>query len=276
MKQHYSAYRLILTILSIIAAMILVLPQITLISRVFSLQTWQRLIESVVLDAIWLSLRTTIIAAILILGLGIPLSYILARWEFPGKSIVNLLVQLPIVLPPSVAGLALLLTFGRRGILGPTLSMAGITLPFTTEAVIVAQIFVAAPFFIRTAQLGFVNIADDLVDAARVDGASGFGLFFYIMLPLAWPAILVGLTLAWTRALGEFGATILFAGRLQGETETLPLLVYGAFERGDIDAATGAGVILIAIAVMALIIAQILTRRFNLKNGEQAGGNLFG
>jgi molybdate transport system permease protein len=189
--------------------------------------------------------------------LGTPLAYALARWEFPYKSLLASLIELPIVLPPAVAGLALLITFGRRGFFGPTLEQLGISLPFTTAAVVIAQLFVAAPFYIRSAQVGFRSVPTELEDAAQVDGASSFEIFRFIIIPLSWRSLAAGLTLSWTRALGEFGATILFAGSLQGRTQTMPLLVYNVLER-DIDAAIWTGLILIGIALLSLTVLRLL------------------
>jgi molybdate transport system permease protein len=167
-------------------------------------------------------------------------------------------VDLPIVLPPSVAGLALLLVFGRRGLLGESLSVFGIELPFTTAAVVVAQLFVAAPFFIRSARTGFASVDHDLEDAARVDGASERQLFRRVTVPLAGTALAAGLVMGWARAMGEFGATIMFAGSVQGVTQTLPIAVYGEFQAGNVDVAVAAAAILVLAAVGVLVAVRIL------------------
>ena len=263
LHNRLSFYRLIVLISSVFGVMLLGLPLVSLFLRAFIGGMWQGLPDAEIVDAIILSLQTTSLAAVVIIAIGMPLAYVLVRWRIPFKSLINLLVQLPIVLPPSVAGLALLLAYGRRGVLGTPLNDIGINLPFTMWAVIMAQVFVAAPFFIRAAQLGFANIPSEIEDAAMVDGASGISLFYFLILPLSWRSLLVGLTLAWTRAMGEFGATILFAGRLRGKTETMPLLVYGAFERGDIDGAIWAGIILIFITSAALVFTQLLARKLS-------------
>jgi len=173
---------------------------------------------------------------------------------------LNLLIELPIVLPPAVAGLALLITFGRRGLLGPALTALEISLPFTVYAVVMAQTFVAAPFYLRAAQLGFESVPDEIEDAARVDGAGGWALFWRVTLPLTVRALGAGLVLTWARALGEFGATILFAGSLQGVTQTMPLLIYTVIER-DLNAAIWTGILLIGMAMVALILAAWLRDR---------------
>lgn len=240
-----------------LAILMLALPPIALVIRAIDVRAWEQMPQTGVLQAVWISIMTTSAAVFIIIALCMPLAYILAYWQFPFKRVLNLLVQLPIVLPPAVAGLALLITFGRRGLFGPALESAGISLPFTMAAVVMAQIFVSAPFFIRSAQIGFQNIPPEIEDAARVDGASGLTLFRHITLPLSLRAVAIGLTLSWTRALGEFGATIIFAGSLSGRTQTMPLLVYNMLER-NVDAAIWTGIILIGIAVFTLGLLQLL------------------
>jgi molybdate transport system permease protein len=160
-------------------------------------------------------------------------------------------------MPPAVAGLALLLTFGRRGALAGTLNALGISLAFSTAAVVLAQTFVSAPFFIRAAQVGFENVPREVEDAARVDGAGTLAIFRWVMLPLAARALGAGLALSWARAMGEFGATILFAGSFAGRTQTMPLLVYGILET-DLNAAIWTSLLLLALAFGALLVAGAL------------------
>jgi molybdate transport system permease protein len=212
-----------------------------------------------VFDALALSLLTTTISLVLAVALGLPLAFVLARRRFPGSGLLETVVDLPIVLPPSVAGLALLLVLGRRGLVGEPLDLAfGLTIPFTTAAVVIAQTFVAAPFFIRAARAGIAAVDRDLEDAARVDGASERELLRWVTLPLASTALAAGLVLAWARALGEFGATIMFAGNIAGRTQTLPLLVYGEFQGGDVDAAIAAGAVLVLAAAGVLLAVRLL------------------
>jgi molybdate transport system permease protein len=206
-----------------------------------------------VLDALTLSLVTTAISLTLTIALATPLAHVLARRRFRGASVVETIVDLPIVLPPSVAGLALLLALGRRGILGAPLAELGIEIPFTVVAVIIAQMFVSAPFFIRAARAGFLGVDRDFEDAARVDGASERQLAWAITIPLAAPALASGIVMTWARVLGEFGATIMFAGNFDGRTQTLPLVVYGKFQTGDVDASVAAATILILAAFAVLI-----------------------
>jgi len=227
------------------------------------------LIERPLFQAAFLSLTTTSISTLLVIALGTPLAYVFARYRFPFKSVLSTLVELPIVMPPVVAGLALLMAFGRRGIFGGLLEQIGVTLPFTTAAVILAQIFVASPFYIRAAQTRFAALPRELEQAASIDGASDWQIFRNIILPLSWQALTVGLILAWARALGEFGATILFAGSLPGRTQTMPLLVYGALER-DINAALWAGLVLIVLAIIALAAARWLAKRIGEGDEDEA------
>jgi molybdate transport system permease protein len=224
-----------------------------------------------VAEALALSIITTAFTALLTVIFGTPLAYVFARWRFPLKRLLNLLIELPIILPPAVAGLALLATFGRRGVFGSLLSSIDVSLPFTTAAVVLAQTFVSAPFYIRAALVGFQSVPPEIEDAARVDGAAGLPLFLYVSLPLARRALGAGLILSWARALGEFGATILFAGSLQGRTQTMPLLIYNVLER-DIDAALWTGLILVVVALIALSISQWLARKANDEDLLQGSG----
>lgn len=252
------AGRLALITAAMLGALFLIVPLAVLILRSAATRGWEGLPQTGVAESVALSLVTTTLSTGFTLLLGIPLAYVLARWRFRGRDLVNTLVTLPIVLPPAVGGLALLLTFGRRGLLGPSLTLLGINIAFTPTAVVMAQTFVAAPFFIRAAIVGFRGIAREVEDAARVDGAGGLTLFRLVTLPLAGRALAAGLILAWARALGEFGATIMFAGSLSGRTQTMPLLVYSVFER-NIDAAIWTGVLLLGVALAALLLSQWLS-----------------
>jgi molybdate transport system permease protein len=206
-----------LAALAALFALFLGLPIVTLVARAFLDGSLANAIASpVVLDALWLSLVTTAISLMLTVTLGLPLAFVLARRRFRGKGWLEAIVDLPIVLPPSVAGLALLLVFGRRGVLAMPFEVLGISVPFTTIAVILAQTFVSAPFFIRSARTGIAGVDRDLEDAARVDGASERQLFRSITVPLASAALAAGLVMSWARSLGEFGATIMFAGECRG------------------------------------------------------------
>jgi molybdate transport system permease protein len=207
----------------------------------------------IVLEALRLSMLTTVAVLLLSLALGSPLALLLARRRFRGIGLLDSLVDLPIVLPPAVAGLALLLTFGRRGLLGTPLSAVGIELPFTTAAVVMASLFVAAPFYVRAARSGFLAVPRELEEAARVEGASEWQVFRFVTAPVAAPALFGGAVLCWARALGEFGATIMFAGQFMGRTQTMPLAIYAALE-SDLDAALGLSILLLAISFALLVL----------------------
>lgn len=268
-KSSTSSGNIAVNLLAIIAIVFLTLPIVALIIRSVESRAWQGMAVSAVTDAILLSFATTLLTIFTTIIFGTPLAYVLARRDFRFKRLVNVLVELPIVLPPAVAGLALLIAFGRRGLVGPILLDFGISLPFTMSAVVIAQTFVAAPFFIRTAQVGFQSVSREVEEAAQVDGASGWRMFWHVTLPLSRRVLAAGLILCWARALGEFGATILFAGSLQGRTQTMPLLIYNVIER-DINAAIWTGLILIALALIALLLSQWLMRDPDLES-NQAG-----
>jgi molybdate transport system permease protein len=207
----------------------------------------------IVVEALRLSLLTSGLVLLLALLLGSPLALILARRRFRGIGLLDSLVDLPIVLPPAVAGLALLLTFGRRGLLGAPLAALGVELPFTTAAVVLAGVFVAAPFYVRAARSGFLSVPRELEEAARVEGASEWQVFRFVTMPVAAPALFGGAILCWARALGEFGATIMFAGQFIGRTQTMPLAIYAALE-SDVDAALALSVVLLAISFALLVL----------------------
>ena len=210
-------------------------------------------------QAIWISLKTSFISLAITVVLGMPLALILARRTFPLRRLVNALIDLPMVLPPAVAGVALLITFGRNGLIGQPL---GIQIPFTQAAVVMAQVFVAAPLFIRSAIAGIARVEDELEEAALLDGASTWQVLRHITLPIASPAFVGGAVLTWARALGEFGATILFAGNLPGRTQTMPLAIYLGFEM-DMDVAITLSVMLMAVSFIVLaLLRNILTTGF--------------
>jgi molybdate transport system permease protein len=247
-----------LVALAALFALFLGLPVLTLVARAILNGSLGTAIASpVVLDALWLSLVTTAISLVITVTLGLPLAFVLARRRFRGKGLVEATVDLPIVLPPAVAGLALLLVFGRQGLLAAPFTLLGISVPFTTVAVILAQVFVSAPFFIRSARTGIAGVDRDLEDAARVDGASERRLFSAVTVPLAGSALAAGLTMSWARSLGEFGATIMFAGNVEGRTQTLPLVVYGEFQGGNLDASIAAAAILVLAAFGVLLAVRV-------------------
>jgi molybdate transport system permease protein len=260
-------------VLALVGAVVLGLPVVALLGRALldgSLAATAGM--AVVTDALALSLLTTTVSLALMVVAGTPLALLLARRRFRGALLLETVIDLPIVLPPSVAGLALLLLLGRNGLLGPPLRAFGVELPFTTAAVIIAQTFVAAPFFIRSARTGFASVDRDLEDAARVDGAHERQLFLHVTVPLAGSALAAGLVMSWARALGEFGATIMFAGNVEGHTQTLPLLVYGEFQAGSLDASVAAASILVLAAFGVLVAVRLLHWGRALDIRSSAGG----
>jgi len=241
-----------------VLTLFLALPVLTLIARSVLDGSLREVVGSpAVLAALALSLTTTAISLVLTVAFGLPLAFVLARRSFRGKWLVEAIVDLPIVLPPSVAGLALLLVLGRRGLLAGPMQAAGIDIAFTVVAVILAQTFVSAPFFVRSARTGIAGVYRDLEDAARVDGASERELFRRITVPLAGAALAAGLVMSWARALGEFGATIMFAGNIEGRTQTLPLVVYAEFQAGDLDASVAAAAMLVLAALGVLVAVRV-------------------
>ena len=250
----------ILLVPGVLFGLFVIVPLAALVYRAIEGgQLDENLREGFVLDALQLSLLTSTIALLIVLACGTPLAYLLARAQFPGKRLVDTLVDLPIVLPPVVAGVALLMAFGRRGVLGDELNAAGIDIAFTTTAVVLAQVFVSAPFYIRAARAGFASVDESLERIAYTLGASRARAFFRITLPLAWPALAGGAVLCWARALSEFGATIMFAGNLRGETQTMPLAVLTAME-SDLFAALALSVILLAVSCAVLLAFRLVSR----------------
>lgn len=236
------------------------LPLLSLVIWTVNEGSWQAITSPVAMDALLLSLQTTAITMAIIFIIGTPAAYVLARAEFPGKRLVNNLVDIPAVLPPSAAGIALLLAFGRMGLLGEHLRVLGIELSFTTAAVVIAELFVASHFYVRQATVGFGSVDRDVEEAAMVDGAGRTMVFARITTPLAAPALVAGAVTAWARALGEFGGTIIFAGSIRGTTQTMPLAIYGALE-SDFDAAVALSVLVLGFSFAVILVARLLTRK---------------
>lgn len=240
--------------------LLILVPVLMLFARSSPQAALLSLRQPFVTQALSLSLRTTLLSLALILLLGTPLAYGMARRQFRFKQILDTLIDLPTVLPPSVAGIALLITFGRRGPLGAWLDSLGIQLAFTAAAVVIVQVFIAAPFYVRAATLGFAAIDPELIQAAQIDGASRWQIFRFVSLPLARTALITGAATSWARALGEFGATMLFAGNFPGRTQTMPTAIYLGFER-DLDAAITLSIILILASFGTLLLTRLLASR---------------
>jgi molybdate transport system permease protein len=247
---------LILAIPAFVAVAFVVIPLIALIQHAPWGQLGTQLTSAPVRQALLLSIECSLCALGISLVLGVPLAWVLARVPFPGRSFVRALVTLPVVLPPVVGGVALLYAFGRTGFAGRALeSLTGITLPFTTAGVIMAETFVSMPFLVIAVEAGFRQIDGGYEEAAATLGASSWTRFRRVTLPLAVPSLIAGSALTWARALGEFGATITFAGNLQGRTQTMPLAVYVALESQPAGAIT-MSLVLLAISLLVLVLLR--------------------
>ena len=242
--------------LAAVAMAFLMLPVVAIFLRIPPAEMWSQLGSDVATDALLLSLRTSLFASVLILLVGTPAAHLIAVHRFPGRQILITLVELPLVMPPVVAGIALFAAFGRAGLLGGELDALGVQIPFTEAAVVMAVAFVASPFYIRQAIAAFEAVDTTMVDAARSLGAGPGRTFWRVSLPLASGGLAAGWALAFARGLGEFGATIIFAGNLQGVTQTLPLAVYSEFEN-DFDAALAIGGLLIVVSGAILLLVKL-------------------
>ncbi len=250
--------RLLVGILAGSFFLFLGVPLASLLLREPPAVLWSSMLQPEVVQALQISLLTTCISTLLTIIFGLPVAYLLARINFPGRKVLETLVILPTVLPPVVAGVALLLTFGRFGLIGRYLNMVGITIPFTMVAVVMAQTFISAPFFINSTKAGLEQLDTRYELAAYTLRASPFYAFRRVVLPLIRPALLSGIGLTWARALGEFGATITFAGNFPGVTQTLPIAVYIAGE-SDIDTAVAISVVLMAVSFGLLLAVRLVS-----------------
>lgn len=233
------------------------IPIVMLLVRASPAGLWAQLVSPLTLQAVAVSLRTTLISLLLTVLLGTPLAYLIGRYTFPGKRLLDTFIDLPTVLPPSVAGLALLLIFGRRGFFGQAFETFDAQIVFTQTAVILAQTFIAASFYVRSAALGFAAVDREILQSSQLDGANAWQSFRFVTLPLARNAMITGAVMSWARALGEFGATILFAGNLPGVTQTMPLAIYLGFE-ANLDTALTLSVILVLVSFAALLMVRRL------------------
>ena len=239
------------TAVAAVGALLVVLPLAALTARVDWTNFWTLISSESSVAALLLSLRTSATSTLVCLVIGVPLALVLARARFTGLDLLRSLVLIPLVLPPVVGGIALLYTFGRRGLLGETLELAGIQIAFSTVAVVLAQTFVALPFLVISLE-GAIRTAGTRYDTvAATLGARPTTVLFRVTLPLVWPGLLSGTVLSFARCLGEFGATITFAGSLEGVTRTLPLEIYLQRET-DPEAAVALSLVLVAVAVLVI------------------------
>jgi molybdate transport system permease protein len=237
----------------------LAIPVVAIFADVSPARLLEALGEESARDALWLSLRTTAIALAIIVIVGTPAAYLLASREFRGRALVLTAIELPLVMPPAVAGIALLAAFGPEGILGPVVSSAGLELVFQTAGVVVALVFVAAPFFLRQAIAAFAALDAQVLEAARTLGAGPFRTFATVAVPSSSPGLASGVALGWGRALGEFGATLLFAGSLQGVTQTAPLAIFSDFSEPEgFVSALALSAVLIVLSAAILLSVKLL------------------
>lgn len=240
-----------------LALAFLVLPVVAIFTHTAPGQLISRLGDPSATDALRLSLETTAIAILAILAVGTPAAYLLATRSFRGRSVVITLIELPLVLPPAVAGIALLAALGPDGLLGGALAHAHIQLVLQTAGVVVALIFVAAPFYLRQAQSSFQAVDHSLLEASRTLGSNEAASFARVAVPVALPGLIAGLALAWGRALGEFGATLMFAGSFRGITQTAPLAIYDQFAT-DFPAALALSAILVSVSAALLLAVKLV------------------
>jgi molybdate transport system permease protein len=250
-------FAILLALASAIALAFLFLPVLAIFVNTGVGRLVSSLGNSESTDALLLSLETTAIAVAVIVVIGTPAAYALATRSFPGKAVLVTVIELPLVLPPAVAGIALLAALGPNGILGGALKDAHVTLVFQTAGVVVAQIFVASPFYLRMAQTTFAGIDRTLLDTSRTLGSAEPGTFARVAVPVALPGLTAGLALAWGRALGEFGATLMFAGSLQRITQTVPLAIYDEFAN-DFSGALALSAILVIVSAAVLISVRLV------------------
>jgi molybdate transport system permease protein len=239
--------------------LLVVLPLASLVFTSSPRELLRGLADPLVGPAMRLTLVTTTLSLALVIGFGTPLAWVLARRRSRPWRIIETVVQLPVVLPPAVAGVALLLAFGRRGLLGPALGSVGVGVPFTRAAVVLAETFVAAPFYLQAAIAAFRRLDPELLLVARTLGASRPRVLFTLAIPLSRGGLAGGAAMSWARALGEFGATLMFAGNLSGRTQTLPLAIYTALE-SDLRTAQSLSIVLVAVAFALLVAMRVGTR----------------
>ncbi len=252
--------RLVLAILIAVLLAFLFLPLISVFISRSPFQLLATLNTEIAYQALVLSLKTTFAALLIIVVFGTPLAYWVAKYSFRGKRILEVALQMPIVVPPAVAGVGLILVFGNLGLLGGTLSAFGIGIAFTSVAVVMAQVFISAAFYVFAARQAFEAVDDGLLAVSRTLGETPWRTFLRITVPLALPGLISGAALSLARALGEFGATIVFAGNLPGSTQTMPLAIYTALQ-SNFDVAVAISALLLSVAFILLLLVGLINRQ---------------
>jgi len=249
----------ILVLFIVVIVAYLVLPLLSVFITKSPVLLWEKLSDSLAYQALILSVQTSIISILFIVVFATPLAYRMAKTEFPGKKVLEVFLKMPIVAPTAVVGVGLLLLFGQRGLLGETLSVYGVEIPFTAIAVVMAQIFMASPFYLNSARQAFEAIDDQLLAVSRTLGVSASMTFWRVTIPLSMPGLLSGVALSWALALGEFGATMMFAGNMPGKTQTLPLAIFTAME-SDADVAVAIAALLLTVSFMLLLLVGLVDK----------------
>jgi molybdate transport system permease protein len=268
-RKHTLVFHVGMSVLAATLGTLLVLPFVALLLDGGPMSILRGFECALTLPALRLSMETTAISTVLVVLGGTPLAWWLARSRWRSARWLETLLQLPVVIPPAVGGIALLLAFGRRGLFGGWLERMGFSPSFSSVAVVMAQIFVSAPFYLQAAVLAFGRLNQDLLSVARSLGASQPRLFFRVALPLARPALIGGAAMSWARALGEFGATLMFAGNMTGKTQTLPLAIYTALEI-DVRTAQALSLLLVLFAFGLLLALRRMNRQSNQTTARTA------
>jgi molybdate transport system permease protein len=259
MSSIHKIGKLLLLLLVIAVVTYLVLPLVSVFITKSPVLLWEKLNGSMAYEALILSLKTTIISIVFIIVFCTPLAYRLAKNEFPGKKALEVVLKMPIVAPTAVVGVGLLLVFGQRGLLGEQLTLINVEIPFTAIAVVMAQIFMASPFYLNTARQSFEAVDDQLLAVSRTLGVSPWKTFWRVTIPLSIPGLITGVALSWALALGEFGATMMFAGNMPGKTQTLPLAIYTAME-SDANVAVAISALLLTVSFLLLLFVSFIEK----------------
>jgi molybdate transport system permease protein len=257
MRARRLAFTGFLGLASLLVFLFLFIPVAAIFGRIPPGQIWDQLGTQVVQDALRISAEVNGLSLLLLLGFGTPAAYFLATRRFPGRSIVITLVELPLVLPPAVAGIGLLVAFLPDGPIGRVIHPLGYDVIFRESAVVISVLFVSSPFYLRAAIAAFEGLDEDVLAAARTLGANPRRVFMHVAIPLAMPGLGAGAALAFARGVGEFGATIMFAGNLPGVTQTLPLAIYSEFE-SDLNVSLAIGALLIVLSAIILLAVKLL------------------